>query len=136
MKNNEREFNQEVKNEIVLSSLGHTWILDLDGTIVKHNGYKIDGEDTFLEGAKNFLLNIPSKDMIIFLTSRQEKYREKTLLFLKENGIRFDHIIFEAPYGERIIVNDNKPSGLKMSIGLCTQRDKWCDAQIVEDDSL
>ena len=31
--------------EIVLSSLGHTWILDLDGTLVKHNGYKIDGAD-------------------------------------------------------------------------------------------
>lgn len=27
-------------NEIVISQLGHTWILDLDGTIVKHNGYK------------------------------------------------------------------------------------------------
>ena len=42
-------------NTIRLSPLGHTWILDLDGTIVKHNGYKIDGYDTFLDGAKEFL---------------------------------------------------------------------------------
>lgn len=35
-----------------MSSLDHTWILDLDGTILKHNGYKIDGKDSFLDGAR------------------------------------------------------------------------------------
>ena len=38
------------KNELLLSTLGHTWIFDLDGTIVKHNGYLIDGKDTLLPG--------------------------------------------------------------------------------------
>ena len=42
-------------NKLILSTLAHTWILDLDGTIVKHNGYKLDGTDTLLEGAKEFL---------------------------------------------------------------------------------
>ena len=60
----------DVKDVIKLSTLGHTWILDLDGTIVKHNGYKIDGEDSFLPEAKEFLCGIPEKDMIIFVTSR------------------------------------------------------------------
>ena len=46
------------ENIINLSTLGHTWILDLDGTIVKHNGYKIDGQDTLLDGALEFLKNI------------------------------------------------------------------------------
>lgn len=41
-------------NKLILSTLAHTWILDLDGTIVKHNGYKLDGTDTLLEGAKEF----------------------------------------------------------------------------------
>lgn len=36
------------------SPLAKTWILDIDGTIVKHNGYKIDGYDTLLEGVKEF----------------------------------------------------------------------------------
>ena len=36
----------------IMSSLDHTWILDLDGTILKHNGYKIDGKDSFLDGAR------------------------------------------------------------------------------------
>lgn len=122
--------------EIILSTLGHTWILDLDGTIVKHNGYKIDGTDTFLPGAKEFLDNIPDKDMIVFLTSRTNKNKEDTLKFLDENHVRYDHIIFNAPYGERILINDDKPSGLKMSIGLCTKRDVFTDYNIVEDGNL
>lgn len=109
--------------ELILSTLGHTWILDLDGTIVKHNGYKIDGVDTFLPGAKEFLHSIPDNDMIIFLTSRKEEYRKITENFLKDNAIRFDHIIFDAPYGERILINDDKPNGLKMSIAINKCRD-------------
>ena len=33
-----------MKQNITLSPLGHTWLLDLDGTIVKHNGYKEGGD--------------------------------------------------------------------------------------------
>ena len=110
--------------EIVLSSLGHTWILDLDGTIVKHNGYKIDGEDSFLQGAVDFLKSIPQGDMIIFITSREEKYREQTLSFLKDNHIRYDELILGAPYGERILINDKKPSGLEMAISINMERNQ------------
>lgn len=123
-------------NELVLSALGHTWILDLDGTIVKHNGYKLDGVDSFLPGAKEFLSNIPNKDMIIFLTSRKEEYRSTTEKFLKENSIRYDHIIFGAPYGERILINDDKPSDLKMSVAICGKRDKLLLPKIIEDSNL
>ena len=110
--------------KIVLSNLGHTWILDLDGTIVKHNGYKIDGDDSFLPGAKDFLANIPLDDMVIFLTSRTDDYVESTKDFLQRNGIRFDHIIFNVPYGERILINDDKPSGLNMGIVINQKRDE------------
>ena len=113
-----------MKQTLTLSSLGHTWILDLDGTIVKHNGYKTDGYDTFLEGAKEFLDSIPEGDMIIFLTSRKKEYSELTERFLKDNNVRFDHIIYEAPYGERILMNDNKPSGLKMGYAYTQHRDE------------
>ena len=37
--------------EIEMSILPKTWILDLDGTIVKHNGYIEDGFDTLLKEA-------------------------------------------------------------------------------------
>ena len=112
-----------MKNKIILSNLGHTWIFDLDGTIVKHNGYKVDGEDSFLAGAQNFLNGLPKEDMIIFLTSRTEEQRNLTEIFLKKYNIRYDHIIYGAPYGERILVNDKKNSGLNMSIGISSCRD-------------
>ena len=119
-----------------LSTLGHTWIFDIDGTIVKHNGYKIDGIDSLLPGAIDFLSAIPEKDMIVFLTSRTEEYREITEDFLRSNNIRYDHIIFEAPYGERILVNDDKPGGLKMSIAINKERDAAIDFSVEEDKDL
>ena len=111
-------------NKLVLSPLNHTWILDLDGTVVKHNGYLIDGHDSFLPGAREFLVSIPIDDMLIFLTSRELKYKELTEGFLRANGIRFNQIIYGAPYGERILVNDKKPSGLITGISINTERDK------------
>jgi len=111
-------------NKLVLSPLNHTWILDLDGTIVKHNGYLIDGYDSFLPGAREFLVSIPIDDMLIFLTSRELKYKELTEGFLRANGIRFNQIIYGAPYGERILINDKKPSGLITGISINTERDK------------
>ena len=41
-----------MEKQLILSTLPKTWIFDLDGTILKHNGYKIDGEDTLLPGVK------------------------------------------------------------------------------------
>lgn len=120
----------------ILSTLGHTWVLDLDGTIVKHNGYLIDGMDTFLEGALEFLAGIPEKDMIIFVTSRKDQYKEITKAFLKKNKIRYDYIIFNAPYGERILVNDNKPSGLQMGMAINKKRDEKIGFVFEEDPEL
>ena len=123
-------------NELVLSAMSHTWILDMDGTIVKHNGYKLDGKDTFLDGALQFLKTISEKDLVIFITSRPKEYKDETEGFLKENGIRYDHIIYDAPHGERIMINDDKPSGLKTAYAIHTTRDKWCALHVREDGKL
>lgn len=125
-----------MNDELVLSNLGHTWILDLDGTIVKHNGYKIDGEDSFLPGAKEFLEKIPKEDMVVFVTSRASDYKEATESFLNNSGIHYDYIIYNAPYGERILINDNKPSGLCMSISIAGERDKFVPPTIIIDNRL
>lgn len=124
-----------MEDKISLSALGHTWILDLDGTIVKHNGYKTDNRDSLLDGAKEFMESIPEKDMVIFLTSRKLEFKEITENFLKSNGVRYDHIIYGVPYGERILVNDDKPSGLKMAMAVCLQRDAGIRLKIVEDEN-
>ena len=124
-----------MKQRITLSPLGHTWIFDLDGTLVKHNGYKEEGE-TLLPGVKELIGSIPNEDLIIIITARKEEYREKTEAFLQENGIRYDHIIFEAPYGERIVVNDRKPSGLDMSVAVNIDRDDISELSFVVDEDL
>lgn len=45
--------------------------------------------------------------------------------FLKEYGIRYNDIIYNAPYGERILINDKKPSGLLTAIAVNTDRDEF-----------
>lgn len=108
---------------LVLSTLPKTWVFDLDGTLLKHNGYKIDGVDTVLPGALEYLATIPKEDKIVIFTSRTDEYKQMTLEFLKEKGIRYDIIHFNMPMGERIVVNDRKPSGIDMSIAINTDRD-------------
>lgn len=109
---------------LILSTLPKTWIFDLDGTLLKHNGYKIDGIDTLLDGAKDYIDSIPAEDKIIILTSRTDEYKEMTLDFLKENIIRYDEIIFNVPMGERIVINDRKPSGIDMAFALNIDRNE------------
>ena len=109
---------------LVLSTLPKTWVFDLDGTLLKHNGYKLDGVDTILPGALEYITTIPVEDKIVIFTSRTDEYKQMTLDFLHENSIRYDEILFNMPMGERIIVNDRKPSGLDMSVAINIDRDK------------
>lgn len=125
-----------MNEKLKISQLGHTWFFDLDGTVVKHNGYLTDSGDELLEGAAEFFKSISEKDKIVFITSRSSDYKEKTETFLQREGIRYDHIIFDLPYGERILVNDIKPGGLQTSIAVNTQRDEWAGFTVEEDPFL
>lgn len=124
------------KETLEVSTLGKTWLLDIDGTIVKHNGYKIDGVDTLLSGAKEFFEKIAPGDKIILLTSRDDSVKEKTIEFLNENQIRYDDIIWNLPFGERILINDKKPSGLKTALCINTTRDEFLKYEIKENKEL
>jgi len=90
-----------------LSNLNKTWILDLDGTLIKHNGHKLG--EKLLPTAKKFLSKIPKTDFILILTGRKTKYAKDTKAFLKRNNIRYNKIMFNMPVGERILINDIKP---------------------------
>lgn len=114
-----------MEEKLILSTLPKTWVFDLDGTLLKHNGYKLDGTDTVLDGVREYLEAIPLEDKIIIFTSRTEEYREMTLHFLREQGIRYDGIYFDVPMGERIVVNDRKPSGLDMAVALNIERNEF-----------
>lgn len=114
-----------MEEKLILSTLPKSWIFDLDGTILKHNGYKLDGKDTLLQGAKEYLDALPEEDKIIILTSRIEAYREITIDFLSDADIRYDEILFNMPMGERIVVNDRKPSGIDMAVAVNMERNKF-----------
>lgn len=106
-----------------LSSLAKTWILDIDGTLVKHNGYKIDGCDSLLDGVKEFFESLSPKDKVVLLTARKEENLPELRNFLARNNIRYDFLLTDMPTGERILVNDRKPSGLDMSFAINKDRD-------------
>lgn len=123
-----------------LSSLAKTWIFDLDGTLVKHNGY-MNGGDELLPGVKDFFARIPAEDKIVLLTGREESARESSLAFLASHGLRIDHAIFGLSYGERILLNDSKPSGLQTAYAVNLPRDTGpgtvdfsCDPELIGED--
>lgn len=112
-----------------LSSLAKTWILDVDGTIVKHNGHKIDGFDTLLPGVKEFFENLSPQDKVVLLTAREGVYLEDLKNFLKKNNLRYDYLLCDMPVGERVLVNDTKPSGLKTAFAVNKNRDGRLDLE-------
>ena len=109
-------------NEISLSPLPHTWLIDIDGTVLRHNGHKIEG-DHILPGVKEFWASIPPDDAIVLMSARSASFEFETLLFFRQNGLRYTHAIFDLPMGERILINDTKPSGLRTAIAYSPARD-------------
>lgn len=124
------------ENTLRLSTLNKTWIFDFDGTLVEHNGYKT-GEDKFLPGAKEFLQSIPENDFVLIMTAREKEARNKTEKFLKANNIRYNELLFEMPMGERILFNDNKPSGLKCAYAISPNRNEGLEnIDVIIDETL
>lgn len=111
---------------IRLSPLAHTWLIDVDGTMLAHNGHKSDG-DRLLPGVAEFWKAIPQDDTIVLLSARTHFERGPTLDFVLSQGLRFDHAIFGLPQGERVLINDNKPSGLATALAVTVARDAGLD---------
>lgn len=100
----------------------NVWFFDLDGTILEYNLIFSEGIDRLLPGVKSLWSSFSKDDMIILVTARPSYLKEKTIEFLNENNIRFNHIIFDLPRGERILVNDTKPNGTKTALAWCVNR--------------
>lgn len=119
-----------------LSKLPKTYLIDIDGTLLKHNGYKIDGFDTLLEGVSEFFANLNEEDVVILLTARKKNELTNLKNFLRKNHIRFDKIITDLPFGERILINDIKPSGLKTAFAINKKRDESLKIKVKIDEKL
>lgn len=108
---------------ITLSGLAKTWCLDIDGVIFRHNSH-LQGEDELLPGVSRFFLSLPPEDVVILLSARAEEYRHVTEKSLTRHGLRYDHLLLGLPTGERILMNDVKPSGLLTAHALNVNRDE------------
>ncbi len=107
---------------LTVSGLPKTWILDIDGVILRHNGYRV-GKDALLPGVREFWNNIGPDDIVIIVSARHSSLRDATINKLAEHGLRIDYALFGLPVGERILINDNKPSGLVMGHAVNLTRD-------------
>lgn len=105
-----------------LSPLGKTWLLDLDGTLVAHNG-DLYGAERLLPGVAEFVRRIGPEDTVVILTSRPEERVRPALTLLAGAGLRTDRVVYGLPFGERILVNDCKPSGLNTAYAVNLPRD-------------
>jgi ribonucleotide monophosphatase NagD (HAD superfamily) len=106
---------------LAVSSLPKTWLIDIDGTIFQHNGY-LTGQDEVLPGVVQFLSALPPEDVVILMTARSQDHRNVTVAALDRHGIRYDQVLFALPVGERILINDRKPSGLATAFAINLDR--------------
>jgi hypothetical protein len=109
-------------NSLTLSRLPHTWLIDVDGTILRHNGH-LQGCDELLPGVKAFWEAIPGEDVVVLLSARKEEERATTLDFMQKHKLRVDYAIFGLPKGERVLINDLKPRGMNTAMALNVPRD-------------
>ena len=108
--------------KLVLSTLPKTWLFDLDGLLVAHNGHLGEG-DRLLPGVQEFWQQLGQKDRIVLLTARTAAEAAAARDFLVRAGLRVDQILADCPLGERILLNDAKPSGLCTAHAVCLPRD-------------
>ncbi len=122
--------------KLTLSPLPKTWIFDVDGTIVRHNGHLTQEGDQLLPGVKEFFESIPATDVIVLMTARKPEYQDSLKRFLAKNNIRFDYLLSDMPQGERILVNDRKPSGLQTAYAVNKNRDQALSLSFEVNNSL
>jgi len=106
-----------------LSDLPKTWLIDVDGVIFPHNGYLHSAEETPLPGVREFFRDVPEGDVVVLLSARAQSYRQQTEEQLARWGLRYAILLLGLPVGERVLINDEKPRGLRTAWALSVARD-------------
>ena len=120
---------------LTLSALPKTWLIDIDGTLVRHNGY-LHGKDELLGGVREFFASLPKDDIVILLTARTAQDLPALREFLAQNGVHYNQILTDLPVGERILLNDTKPSGLQTAFAINKRRDSEFQIKVKIDENL
>lgn len=93
-----------------------TWLIDIDGCIFVHRDdgpvSQWYGQQALLPGVAQKLARLEAQgDRIILVTGRPESIRALTVAQLQHFGVIYHQLVMDATGGERILVNDAKPSG-------------------------
>ena len=122
-------------NWLEMSCLSKTWFFDIDGVLVKHNGH-LNGGDIWFDATLKFLSNLPNEDKLVLTTSRKPEEVNFLLEELKNKGIQIYSVITELPHGERIVINDRKPSGLRTAFSIPVARDAGMKDVVITNNPL
>jgi mannose-6-phosphate isomerase-like protein (cupin superfamily) len=100
-----------------MSSAPKTVFCDIDGTLLEHTGSiqeNVGDYPTVLPGAIDAIRAWDRLNYrIILTTGRKESTRQLTELQLAECGIHYDQLIMGLPNGDRVLINDKKPNGVR-----------------------
>jgi hypothetical protein len=103
-----------MENNNNFDNIPKTIVCDIDGCIFKHQGNlckMITEESILLNGVKEKFDEWDKKAYrVILLTGRRESMRAITESQLRSHGLFWDVLIMGATRGERVIINDLKPS--------------------------
>lgn len=114
-----------------LSPLPKSWFLDIDGTLVAHNSHlRLHQQDVkYLAGVHEFFKSISPDDTIVLTTSRQlAECRTIVDDITRISSCKNIKLLSNLGAGERIIINDCKPSGLKTAYAFNIKRDAGISA--------
>ena len=111
-----------------------TWFVDIDGTLIKHEGCglrgQLDSDITMLPGTHEFLDECQRRgDVVILATGRKENMRAETVAQLRRLNIFYDQLVMGCTPGPRVIIND----GDFRAEGICVVRNQGlesCHGQI------
>jgi hypothetical protein len=112
-----------------LETLPKTIVCDIDGCILKHMGGLCSMQNdkpVLLDGVKEKFDEWDKKAYkIILLTGRKESMREITESQLRSHGLFWDFLIMGATRGQRVLINDLKPSNeMPTACAINLSRDK------------
>lgn len=104
-----------------------TLFIDIDGTILRHQGTFSEismKEANLLPDARERLNEWCSKEYkIILTTGRRESMRKTTELQLDRLGVPYDQLVMGLSKGNRIVINDRRPSGDDTAFAININRD-------------
>lgn len=91
-----------------------TVFCDLDGCVFQHHGHLgaiLSNPCVLLPGVREVFKEWGHKGYtIIITTGRTESMRELTEKQMRKAGLFWHHLIMDLPRGQRVVINDNKPS--------------------------